>query len=165
MSAPATSPLTYARAPRSCRSVPALPPHVRFVRDGAALAAKQRPKITDEVTAAAQLQDLADEEVEVFVVLALDGRGRVIHRADVTRGLVDSSLVHPREAFRAAIVAGASSIIIAHNHPSGDTTPSAEDRAVTKQLVAAGQLLDIPVADHLIIGASGYTSFVRAGLM
>ena len=142
-----------------------LPPYVRIVRDGAALAATKRPKIGCPADAAAILADLQDEEVEVFVVLALDTRSRVIHRQQVTRGLLDSSLVHPREVFRAAIVAGAAGIILAHNHPSGDPTPSPEDRAVTRQLVAAGQLLDLPVYDHIIIAGTRHVSFSQAGLL
>jgi DNA repair protein RadC len=83
----------------------------------------------------------------------------------VTRGLLDSSLVHPREVFRAAISEAAAGIILVHNHPSGDPTPSAEDRAVTRQLVAAGQLLDLPVHDHVIVAGDRYLSFATAGLL
>ena len=68
----------------------------------------------------------------------------------VTRGILDSSLVHPRETFKPAILHGAAAVILVHNHPSGDPTPSADDRVVTEQMVAAGRLLDIPVHDHVI---------------
>jgi DNA repair protein RadC len=79
---------------------------------------------------------------------------------------VDSSKVHPREVFRHALAAGASGIILVHNHPSGDPHPSADDKAVTRQLVACGKLLDIPVFDHVIIGGeSRYISFATAGLL
>ena len=81
----------------------------------------------------------------------------------VTRGLLDASLVHPREVFREAIAERAAAVILVHNHPSGDPTPSAEDRAVTAQLVAAGRLLDIPVHDHVIVGRGRYVSFAEAG--
>jgi DNA repair protein RadC len=83
----------------------------------------------------------------------------------VTRGILNSSLVHPREVFRLAIAFGAAGIIVAHNHPSGDPTPSADDRAITRQLVDAGRLLDIPVYDHLVLGAERYVSFAEAGLL
>ena len=83
----------------------------------------------------------------------------------VTKGLLDASLVAPREVFRAAILEAAAGVILVHNHPSGDPTPSAEDRAVTRQLVAAGTLLDIPVYDHVIIAGDRYTSFATAGLL
>jgi DNA repair protein RadC len=108
------------------------------------------------------LRDLAVEE---FHLLALDTRSRVLRDVLVTRGLLDSSLVHPREVFRAAIAEAAAGIILVHNHPSGDPTPSAEDRAVTRQLVAAGQLLDLPVYDHVIVAGDRYISFATAGLL
>ena len=108
---------------------------------------------------------LRDLSVEEFHLLALDTRSRVLRDVLVTRGLLDSSLVHPREVFRAAIAEAAAGIILVHNHPSGDPTPSAEDRAVTRQLVAAGQLLDLPVYDHVIIAGDRYISFATAGLL
>jgi DNA repair protein RadC len=73
--------------------------------------------------------------------------------------------VHPREVFRPAIVEAAAGIIVVHNHPSGDPTPSAEDRAVTRQLVAAGRLLDLPVYDHVIVAGDRWVSLAAAGLM
>lgn len=142
-----------------------LPPHVRLVRDRN-ITPTRCPRISEPADMVKLLDHLLEEEQEVFVVLALDTKSRVIGQIEVTRGLLDASLVHPREVFRAAIVLGASGIILAHNHPSGDPTPSAEDKAVTRQLVAAGQLMDIPVYDHIIIGESGkYTSFATAGLL
>jgi DNA repair protein RadC len=83
----------------------------------------------------------------------------------VTRGLLDSSLVHPREVFRAAIAEAAAGVILIHNHPSGDPTPSAEDRSVTAQLVAAGRLLDLPVYDHVIVAGDRWLSFSASGLL
>ena len=80
--------------------------------------------------------------VEEFHLLALDTQSQVLREVLVTRGILNSPLVHPREVFRPAIAEAAAGIIVVHNHPSGDPTPSAEDRAVTRQLVAAGQLLD-----------------------
>lgn len=108
---------------------------------------------------------LRDLPVEEFHLLALDSRSRVLRDVLITRGLLDSSLVHPREVFRAAIAEGAAGIILVHNHPSGDPTPSAEDRAVTRQLVAAGQLLDLPVYDHVIVAGDRHLSFATAGLL
>lgn len=108
---------------------------------------------------------LRDLQVEEFHLLALDTRSRVLRDVLVTRGLLDSSLVHPREVFRAAIAEAAAGIILVHNHPSGDPTPSAEDRAVTRQLVAAGQLLDLPVHDHVIVAGDRFVSFATAGLL
>jgi DNA repair protein RadC len=111
---------------------------------------------------AGRLEDLAVEE---FHVAVLDAQHRLERDVTVTRGILDASLVHPREVFREAIAERAAAIILVHNHPSGDPTPSAEDRLATHQLVAAGRLLDIPVHDHVIIGRGRYTSFVEAGLL
>jgi DNA repair protein RadC len=79
--------------------------------------------------------------------------------------LLNSSLVHPREVFREAIAENAAAIILIHNHPSGDPTPSPDDRITTEQLVQAGRVLDIPVHDHIIIGRGRYLSFAEAGLL
>jgi DNA repair protein RadC len=108
---------------------------------------------------------LRDLTVEEFHVLALDTQSQVIRDITVTRGLLDSSLVHPREVFRAAITEAAAGIILIHNHPSGDPTPSAEDRTVTRQLVAAGQLLDLPVYDHVIMAGDRWVSFAQSGML
>ena len=111
---------------------------------------------------ATRLRDLAVEE---FHLLALDSQSQVLREVMVTRGLLNSSLVHPREVFRHAIAEAAAGIIVVHNHPSGDPTPSAEDRTVTRQLVAAGQLLDLPLHDHVIIAGDRFTSFAAQGLL
>jgi len=108
---------------------------------------------------------IAALEVEAFYVVSLGSQSQVRAIEEVSRGIVNSSLVHPREVFRGAILAGASGIIVVHNHPSGDPTPSADDRAVTRQLVDAGRLLDIPVFDHVVIAADRYVSFAEAGLL
>ena len=89
---------------------------------------------------------------ECFVVFFLTVTNILRGFEMVTIGLLNSTLVHPREVFRAAITAGASAIVVAHNHPSGDTKPSAEDLRVTRQLVAAGKVIDIQLTDHVIIG-------------
>lgn len=108
---------------------------------------------------------LRDLQVEEFHLLALDSQSQVLREVLVTRGLLNSSLVHPREVFRAAIAEAAAGIIVVHNHPSGDPTPSAEDRAVTQQLAAAGRLLDLPLYDHVIIAGDRFVSFAAAGLL
>ena len=108
---------------------------------------------------------LEDLPVEEFHVAILDAQHRLERDVTVTRGILNSSLVHPREVFREAIAERAAALILVHNHPSGDPTPSADDRNVTDQLVAAGRLLDIPVHDHVIIGRGRYTSFAEAGLL
>lgn len=104
---------------------------------------------------APRLRDLAQEE---FHALLLNTRHRVVREVAITRGILDASLIHPREVFRAAVGEGAAAIILVHNHPSGDPTPSAEDRAVTRQLAEAGRALGIPVLDHVVIGRGRWTA-------
>jgi len=101
------------------------------------------------------MRDLRQEE---FHALLLNTQHRVIRDVLVTRGILDASLIHPREVFRVAIVECASGVILVHNHPSGDPTPSQEDRAVTHQLAAAGKAIGIPVLDHVIVGEGEYVS-------
>jgi DNA repair protein RadC len=108
---------------------------------------------------------LEDLTVEEFHVAVLDAQHRIDRDILVTRGILNSSLVHPREVFREAIAERAAAIVLVHNHPSGDPTPSADDRAITAQLVSAGKLLDIPVADHIIIGKGRYLSLSEAGIL
>src|SRR5216110_825205 len=105
---------------------------------------------------------LEDLPVEEFHVAVLDAQHRLERDIAITRGILNSSLVHPREVFREAIAERAAAIILVHNHPSGDPAPSADDRNVTEQLVSAGRLLDIPVHDHIIVGRGRYTSFAEA---
>jgi len=99
-----------------------------------------------------QCKDVGDWPQEAFIVLDLSTKNKIIERRLVTLGLADSCLVHPREVFRGAIANGASSIILVHNHPSGDTSPSSEDLRVTRQLILAGGINGIAVLDHIIIG-------------
>jgi DNA repair protein RadC len=110
-------------------------------------------------------QRLRDLAVEEFHVLALGSQSQILADLLITRGILNSSLVHPREVFRAAIAEAAAGIIVVHNHPSGDPTPSADDRAVTRQLAEAGRMLDLPVYDHVIVAAERYVSFAEAGLL
>ena len=110
----------------------------------------------------------AGDEREHFCAAYLDTRSRVKGVAVVSIGTLSASLVHPREVFRAAIVAGAAGVILCHNHPSGDVTASPEDRDATRRLVQAGALLGIPVLDHVIItgGTDGaYFSFQERGVL
>ena len=103
--------------------------------------------------------------VEEFRIAILDAQHVLSRDVLVSRGILNSSLVHPREVFREAIAERAASIVLVHNHPSGDPTPSVDDRAITAQLVAAGRLLDIPIQDHLVIGHGRFVSFAEAGLL
>jgi DNA repair protein RadC len=102
-----------------------------------------------------RLRDVPQEE---FHALLLNSRHRIVREVLVTRGTLDSALVHPREVFRPAVAEGAAGVILVHNHPSGDPTPSAEDRAVTRQLAEAGRAVGIPVLDHVVVGRGTYVS-------
>ncbi|MCZ6690204.1 MAG: DNA repair protein RadC [Planctomycetota bacterium] len=106
---------------------------------------------------------LAHKEKEVFYVLLLDSKNRLIRDEVVSIGTLTASLVHPREVFRPAIRAAAAAILVAHNHPSGDCTPSREDIEVTARLRSAGELIGIPLLDHVIIGAGRYVSLAERG--
>lgn len=105
------------------------------------------------------------EPQECFVVFFLNAQHEVQGYEVVTRGIVDASLIHPREVFRCAILANASAVILVHNHPSGNPTPSREDKEVTKAIRKAGEVVGIPVLDHLIVGANGHTSLAEQGMM
>lgn len=109
---------------------------------------------------------LEHEDREHFVTMMLDVKNRVIGIHTVSIGTLNASLVSAREVFKAAILCNAASIILAHNHPSGDLTPSPEDLQVTDVLKKAGAILDIEVLDHVIVGEDGsYCSLKRGGLM
>ena len=100
---------------------------------------------------------------EVFAIALLDAAGKYLHSRNITRGIINASLIHPREVFRIAIKEAAAAVILIHNHPSGQLKPSDEDLSITRQLVAAGELIGIPVRDHIIIAGSQYISLKEAG--
>ena len=108
---------------------------------------------------------------ETFTVLCLNTRNRLIAGGIISIGIADSTLVHAREVFRKAIETGAVAIVLAHNHPSGDPTPSAEDVKLTRQLIQAGQVIGIKVLDHVIIGRAnpgsnrGFQSLRESGVV
>jgi DNA repair protein RadC len=110
----------------------------------------------------ARLRRLAQER---FIVVLLDGRHRVLGEEVVSQGTLTASLVHPREVFRPALRASAAALILVHNHPSGDPTPSAEDRSVTERLARAGELLGIRVLDHVVVAERGYVSLREEGAL
>jgi len=102
---------------------------------------------------------------ERFIALLLDGRHRVMREEVVSQGTLTASLVHPREVFRPALRESAAALILVHNHPSGDPTPSAEDREVTRRLVRAGELLGVRVIDHIVVAERGFCSLRDEGVM
>jgi len=105
-----------------------------------------------------KMEDLRDSKKEHFVVFYLDTRNQIIKREIISIGTLNASLIHPREVFEPAIRNNTAQIIIAHNHPSGVTEPSEEDKMVTKRLVDAGKLLGIEVLDHIIVTNTAYSS-------
>ena len=106
---------------------------------------------------------LVDEKRESFYVVLLDGKNRVLAKIRVSQGSLGASIVHPRESFRAAVREAAAAVIFVHNHPSGDPTPSAEDRLITERLRRAGELMGIAVLDHVVVGRGRYWSFADNG--
>ena len=103
---------------------------------------------------------LRDEVKEKFILVCLNSANKIIKHEVISVGNLNSSVVHPREIFKAAIENNSASVILIHNHPSGNPEPSNEDIAITKKIVEAGRILDIPVFDHLIIAGNLFTSFV-----
>ena len=108
---------------------------------------------------------LHEKDREHFVVLLLNTKNEIMAHEIVTMGILDSSLVHPREVFKPAIAGSAASIIVIHNHPAGNPEPSPEDMAVTMRLCQAGYLLGIPLRDHIIVGGNNYFSFKEGGII
>ncbi len=109
--------------------------------------------------------DLPSKKQEHFVTITLNGAGEMIQKRTVTVGLLNHSLVHPREVFADAITDRAASVILIHNHPSGSLEPSSQDIAITRQLVESGSLLGIRVLDHIIVSRNGHLSMKERGLL
>jgi len=108
---------------------------------------------------------LRDNNKEKFIVVCLNSSNKIIKHDTISIGNLNSSVVHPREIFKVAIDCASASIILIHNHPSGNPEPSNEDIRITKKIVESGKILDIPVFDHLIIAGETYTSFVEKRLI
>ncbi len=123
------------------------------------------PIRTPDDVAKRYIPKLRELKQEVFMVLCLSSSNKITQERTITKGLLNSSLTHPREVFREAILENAASIILLHNHPSGNVEPSREDIQITKQIVEAGKVIGISVHDHIIIAGDGFTSMVERGLM
>jgi len=122
---------------------------------------EESPLCTTPEQAADLLKDTRDLAQEVFSVITIDVKNRHIKTHAVTVGTLNTCIAHPRDVFRAAIADNAAALILGHNHPSGDPTPSAEDIKVTKQMIGAGEVMGIKVLDHIIIGRKGtQTDFI-----
>lgn len=118
-----------------------------------------------EDVAAYAMPVLRHEQRENFCIVLMNIKNQILSMPIISVGSLTSSIVHPREVFKAAVQGTAASIILVHNHPSGDPTPSREDISVTQRLVKVGQLMDIPVLDHVVIGDERYVSLKEQGLM
>ena len=127
----------------------------------------KHPRITvpQDILQIKSIAQLSTKEVEYFVVLTLNGASEVIKTHIVTKGLLNHSLISPRECFRSAIKDNAAAIIAVHNHPSGSNEPSSEDIKITKQLKEAGNIIGISLLDHLIITHSDITSLRSLGYL
>lgn len=120
-------------------------------------------------TAPSQVADtfqfLMKETKEQFITLHLDGKNRIICMDLVSIGSLNQSIVHPREVFKTALLSNAAALILVHQHPTGDPSPSSEDLAITRRLREAGEIMGIKVLDHIIVGEGEYLSFVERGLL
>lgn len=111
------------------------------------------------------MEEMRSLNQEHFVVLFLDTKNQIIHRQTIFIGSLNASIVHPREVYREAVKRSAASIIVAHNHPSGDPTPSQEDIHVTRRLVESGKMIGIELLDHLVIGDRKFVSLKEKGYL
>ena len=129
----------------------------------------REPAISELVGTPSDVHDLVHKLIgqadrEHVLVFHLNTRHKVVSYEVVSIGTINASLVHPREVFKGAILANAATIILAHNHPTGDTSPSAEDNELTQRIKAAGDVIGIPLLDHVIVGDGTY-SYSREGLL
>ncbi len=145
---------------------------LRLIREGSHQAPEGYPVVQCAFASAQDVFELMApyaqrEEVECIWMLPLSAQHMTLFRDPiiVSRGILNSALVHAREVFRPAIVAGAMAIIMVHNHPSGDPTPSTEDRIITSAIKVAGDHIGITLLDHIVIGKQRYVSFAEAGLL
>lgn len=121
------------------------------------------PKASDPESVYKRLLPWAGKRQECFLVVTLDGAGQIIQVHEITKGIANKTMVHPREVFRVALLDAACSVIIAHNHPSGSTEPSNEDLQITTRLNEAGKVMGIDVLDHIIISRKSYCSLRERG--
>ncbi|MCK4667751.1 DNA repair protein RadC [Candidatus Dependentiae bacterium] len=126
---------------------------------------KDKVKIQSPESVVSLVHELKDKKQEYFMTITLDGAYNMIKKRVVSIGILNESLVHPREVFADAISDRAAAIVLIHNHPSGEVNPSNEDLIVTKRLMEAGKLLGIKILDHIIIGKEDYFSFKSKNLL
>ncbi|AQS59963.1 RadC family protein [Desulforamulus ferrireducens] len=132
----------------------------------ASLPAEERPVIRcPEDVCSLLMEDLRNLDREYFLALLLNTKNQVLARETISIGTLNASMVHPRELFKVAIRRSAAAVILVHNHPSGDPTPSREDITLTKRLIEAGEIIGIDVLDHIVIGDNRFTSLKSKGLI
>ena len=136
---------------------------LELAKRAAAATATSAVHITSPGDGFQYLKKLRYYPTEIFVVVLMNSKNRIIKTEQIAEGSLTSAVVHPREVFAPAVVAHAACILVAHNHPSGDPYPSAEDRSLTHALEEAGSVLGIPLLDHLVIGDGRYYSFKEHG--
>ena len=135
-----------------------------IIKEDIAAYLKTGSRFTEPRQVADTFQFMMKETKEMFITLHLDGKNRIICMDIVSIGSLNQSIVHPREVFKTALLSNAAAVLLIHQHPTGDPSPSSEDIAITRRLKEAGDLLGIKVLDHIIIG-DGYLSFVERGLL
>lgn len=134
-------------------------PVIKIVRDRTVAYEAETKAVGSPDSASAIIREvIGDSIVENFVVLCLDRKHKVISAEIVSVGTIDQCLVHPREVYKAAVMTSAAAVIVGHNHPSGDPTPSPEDISLTRRLLEAGEILGIELLDHVVIGEHSYRS-------
>ena len=141
---------------------------VRLVKESSSLYDYDEKKLNNPYAVSCMLNEIFDMEnlcEEHFVMLALDSKLRVVGAFDIHTGTINSSLVSMRSLFSRAMLCNANSIIVAHNHPSGVVKPSKEDVSITGRIEEAGDILDIKLQDHIIIGEDSYYSFKNEGML
>lgn len=135
---------------------------VKMVKERSVLYSARRIQSTSDADELVR-QFLEELDREAMIVIALNAKSEPTCLQVISIGSISASIVHPREVFKVAILSNAYSILLAHNHPSGDTTPSQEDIKITKRIKSASEIMGIPLLDHLIIGCDGYYSFKENG--
>lgn len=136
-----------------------------LVREATAASAETINGDTDAAQMFREAFDFDHADREVFAAIALNTKNRVLGVWQVSIGSLNASIVHPRELFRTAVMLGAASVVVGHNHPSGDPTPSGADIQLTRRLVKAGDVLGIEVLDHIVVGDTSHVSLRDQGLM
>ena len=119
----------------------------------------------DAYRAITAITNVQEEAQEVFGILILNTKNKIVAAHEISRGVLNGSLVHPREVFKPAVLHNAAAIICFHNHPSGDPEPSRDDIEITNRLVEAGKIMGIEILDHIIVGDDRYTSLRERGVM